>query len=79
MEITNSYMSRLFVELIDRPLAQIGRQLAAVGDDINERYRPQFSRMISSLNITPETAYDLFAEVARKFVYTNALLLFCEN
>lgn len=48
------------------PLAEIGRQLAAVGDDINDKYRPQFNRMITSLNVTPETAYGLFAEVARK-------------
>lgn len=50
----------------NRPAAQIGRQLAVIGDDINDRYAPQFNRMIRMLNITPDTAYEAFAGVARK-------------
>jgi len=46
----------------------IGRQLAVVGDDINNRYAPEFSQMIRMLNLTPETAYEAFAGVARKYV-----------
>jgi len=46
----------------------IGRQLAVVGDDINNRYAPEFSQMICMLHLTPETAYEAFAGVARKYV-----------
>jgi Bcl-2 antagonist/killer family protein len=48
------------------PVAQIGRQLAVVGDDINNRYAPEFSQMIRMLRLTPETAYEAFAGVAHK-------------
>ncbi|KAK2188738.1 hypothetical protein NP493_123g00001 [Ridgeia piscesae] len=48
------------------PAARIGRQLAMIGDDINDRYSPQFNQMIRTLNITPDTAYEAFAGVARK-------------
>jgi len=48
----------------------IGRQLAVVGDDINNRYAPEFSQMIRMLHLTPETAYEAFAGVARKYVST---------
>jgi len=48
--------------------ALIGRQLAVVGDDINNRYAPEFSQMIRMLHLTPETAYEAFAGVARKCV-----------
>jgi len=50
-----------------RSAAVIGRQLAVVGDDINNRYAPEFSQMIRMLNLTPETAYEAFAGVARKY------------
>jgi len=46
----------------------IGRQLAVVGDDINNRYAPEFNQMIRMLHLTPETAYEAFAGVARKYV-----------
>lgn len=49
------------------PAAQVGRQLALIGDDINNRYEPQFNHMIYMLNLTPDTAYEAFAGVARKF------------
>lgn len=45
---------------------QIGRQLAIIGDAINERHAPQFNRMIRLMNLTPDTAYEAFAGVARK-------------
>lgn len=48
------------------PTSQVGRQLAMIGDDINERYAPQFNRMIKLLSVTPDTAYEAFAGVARK-------------
>lgn len=47
--------------------AQIGRQLAYIGDSINERHSAQFSQMIRLLNLTPETAYEAFAGIARKY------------
>lgn len=53
----------------DRPMAQaacIGRQLAIIGDDINGRYSTHFNHMIRMLSLTPETAYEAFAGVARK-------------
>jgi len=46
--------------------AQIGRQLAYIGDTINERHAPQFNQMIRLMNLTPETAYEAFAGIARK-------------
>ena len=48
------------------PAAQIGRQLAVIGDDINRRYDTTFNHMIYLMNLTPETAYEAFAGVARK-------------
>ena len=49
-----------------RPTGQVGRQLAMIGDDINDRYAPQFNGMIKSLNLSPDTAYEAFAGIARK-------------
>ena len=46
--------------------SQVGRQLAKIGDDINRRYADEFSDMINHLNITEDTAYEVFARVARK-------------
>ncbi|XP_013421857.1 bcl-2 homologous antagonist/killer-like [Lingula anatina] len=53
----------------DAPLsanAQIGRRLALIGDDINRKYEHEFRDMIQALRITPDTAYEAFAGVARK-------------
>ena len=44
----------------------MGRQLAKIGDDINQRYQPEFDQMINQLNINQATAYDAFAGVAKK-------------
>ncbi|XP_060076355.1 bcl-2 homologous antagonist/killer-like [Ylistrum balloti] len=46
--------------------SQVGRQLARIGDDINRRYADEFNDMINQLNITEDTAYEVFAGVARK-------------
>ncbi|XP_064618173.1 bcl-2 homologous antagonist/killer-like isoform X2 [Liolophura sinensis] len=46
--------------------ARVGRQLAIIGDDINERYAHEFNNMISMLHLTPDTAYEAFAGVAKK-------------
>lgn len=60
--------------VVFRSAAIIGRQLAVVGDDINNRYAPEFNQMIRMLNLTPETAYEAFAGVARKYVVVFDLL-----
>lgn len=46
--------------------SQVGRQLARIGDDINRRYADEFNDMINQLSITEDTAYEVFAGVARK-------------
>ncbi|KAL8582511.1 hypothetical protein ACOMHN_065490 [Nucella lapillus] len=51
----------------DSSAAEIGRQLARIGDDINEKYKDTFDLLITSMNITSDAdAYDAFAGVARK-------------
>lgn len=65
-----SYRCHQLFWLVGSPAAEIGRQLARIGDDINERYKDTFSDMIRSMNIAPDsdTAYEAFAGVARKCV-----------
>ncbi|XP_074661057.1 bcl-2 homologous antagonist/killer-like [Tubulanus polymorphus] len=46
--------------------SRVGRQLAMIGDDINSRYADQFSGMVKMLDLTPNTAYDAFAGIARR-------------
>ncbi|XP_006812549.1 bcl-2 homologous antagonist/killer-like [Saccoglossus kowalevskii] len=48
------------------PTAEVGRRLAQIGDDINARYSGEFRHMIRALDITPTTAYEHFANIARK-------------
>ncbi|XP_063404985.1 bcl-2 homologous antagonist/killer-like [Mytilus trossulus] len=58
-----------FMNFTSDPLSQasqVGRQLAIIGDDINRRYADEFSDMIQQLRITQDTAYDVFARVAKK-------------
>ncbi|KAL8599282.1 hypothetical protein ACOMHN_007997 [Nucella lapillus] len=52
----------------DSHAAEVGRQLARIGDVINEKYKDRFDDMIRSLNLGPncDTAYEAFAGVARK-------------
>ncbi|XP_041354312.1 bcl-2 homologous antagonist/killer-like [Gigantopelta aegis] len=50
------------------PTAEIGRQLARIGDDINDRYSDVFTEMMRNLNINENTAYEAFANVARKLI-----------
>ncbi len=63
-----TYLFDLLFLYFCRPTWQVGRQLAIIGDDINERYAPQFGHMIKKLSVTPDTAYEAFAGVARKWV-----------
>lgn len=46
------------------PSMHVGRQLAILGDDINRRYEPDFQRILSQLQLTPETAHQCFNKVA---------------
>ena len=46
--------------------SQVGRQLARIGDDINRRYADEFKDMLNQLSITEDTAYEVFAGVAKK-------------
>ncbi|KAL5009909.1 hypothetical protein ScPMuIL_012214 [Solemya velum] len=46
--------------------ARVGRQLAKIGDDINNQYADEFNGMIRQLNITEHTVYETFEGVARK-------------
>ncbi|XP_045195374.2 bcl-2 homologous antagonist/killer-like [Mercenaria mercenaria] len=48
--------------------AQVGRRLAKIGDDINQKYQPEFDHMIDKLQVDKSTAYDAFAGVARRLV-----------
>jgi len=45
---------------------QVGRQLALIGDEVNERYALEFANMLRLLKIHPETAYEGFASIARE-------------
>ncbi|XP_078000122.1 bcl-2 homologous antagonist/killer-like [Glandiceps talaboti] len=54
------------------PTAQVGRRLAQIGDDINARYAGEFRTMIRALDVTPSTAYEHFANIARK-IFTDGL------
>ncbi|XP_072164989.1 bcl-2 homologous antagonist/killer-like [Diadema setosum] len=46
--------------------SRVGRRLAQIGDQINVQYEVEFRQMIQTLNITPSTAYQAFAGVARR-------------
>lgn len=48
------------------PAEQVGRQLAIIGDAVNERYASEFGKMIRMLKLEPKTAYEGFAAVARQ-------------
>ena len=52
---------------IIRPAAEVGRQLARLGDEINEKYSEVFDRMIAPLNLTGDNAYEAFACIARGY------------
>lgn len=44
----------------------IGRRLLEIGDEIDAKYKDQFRDMIDSLSLTPATAYETFAALARR-------------
>ncbi|XP_063212594.1 bcl-2 homologous antagonist/killer isoform X1 [Chroicocephalus ridibundus] len=44
--------------------SRVGRRLAIIGDDINERYDAEFRYMLKSLQPTKENAYEYFTKIA---------------
>ncbi len=63
---TDSVYLHQFVVIVYSSTSQVGRRLAEIGDQINDRYEGEFRSMIQQLHITPSTAYQAFAGVARK-------------
>lgn len=47
-------------------LGQVGRQLAIIGDDINQRFDLEFHTMLQHLQPTPENAYQYFTKIASR-------------
>ncbi|KAL1771274.1 bcl-2-likeous antagonist/killer [Sigmodon hispidus] len=45
-------------------LSQVGRQLAIIGDDINQRYDTEFQNLLEQLQPTAGNAYELFTKIA---------------
>ncbi|KAM4795415.1 bcl-2 homologous antagonist/killer [Rhinophrynus dorsalis] len=48
----------------DSVFDSVGRQLAIIGDDINERYETEFNNILRTLNPNVETAYSYFKKIA---------------
>ncbi|KFP89772.1 Bcl-2 homologous antagonist/killer, partial [Apaloderma vittatum] len=46
--------------------SQVGRRLAIIGDDINERYDAEFHSMLESLQPNKENAYEYFTRIASR-------------
>ncbi|KFU96733.1 Bcl-2 homologous antagonist/killer, partial [Chaetura pelagica] len=44
--------------------SQVGKRLAIIGDDINERYDAEFRYMLQSLQPTRDNAYEYFTRIA---------------
>lgn len=47
-------------------MGQVGRQLAIIGDDINQRYDSEFQTMLQHLQPTAENAYEYFTKIASR-------------
>ncbi|XP_027458966.1 bcl-2 homologous antagonist/killer isoform X2 [Zalophus californianus] len=47
-------------------MGQVGRQLAIIGDDINQRYDSEFQTMLQHLQPTVENAYEYFTKIASR-------------
>ncbi|XP_071115255.1 bcl-2 homologous antagonist/killer-like [Haliotis cracherodii] len=60
-----------FVSMNQDPVsstAQIGRQLARIGDEINDRFSDEFDGMIRSLKLDKNSIFDVFTNVAKKTI-----------
>ncbi|XP_009325676.1 PREDICTED: bcl-2 homologous antagonist/killer [Pygoscelis adeliae] len=51
---------------LDSTGSRVGRRLAIIGDDINERYDAEFRGMLKSLQPTKENAYKHFTRIASR-------------
>ena len=51
---------------------ELGKALAEVGDQIQFKYGDTFQEMISQLGLTPSTAYESFASIARR-LFNNGI------
>lgn len=49
-------------------LAQIGRQLARIGDDVNKEYRRQFEQIANELDMSSETVYEKFSKIVIRYL-----------
>lgn len=63
-------------------LTLVGRQLARIGDDVNERYKEQFERIANELNMSNDTIYEKFSKIVQSMLLQEAnwgriLTLFC--
>ncbi|KAF6112866.1 BCL2 antagonist/killer 1 [Phyllostomus discolor] len=47
-------------------MGQVGRQLAIIGDAINQRYDEEFQTMLHHLQPTAENAYEYFTKIASR-------------
>lgn len=47
-------------------MGQVGRQLAIIGDAINQRYDEEFQTMLHRLQPTAENAYEYFTKIASR-------------
>lgn len=47
-------------------MGQVGRQLAIIGDAINQRYDEEFQTMLQHLQPTAENAYEYFTKIASR-------------
>ncbi|XP_058162564.1 bcl-2 homologous antagonist/killer isoform X3 [Dasypus novemcinctus] len=53
-------------------MGQVGRQLAIIGDDINQRFDAEFQAMLQTLQPTPGNAYEYFTKIACRPAATPA-------
>ncbi|XP_044142244.1 bcl-2 homologous antagonist/killer [Bufo gargarizans] len=55
----------------DRDLDNLGKQLAAIGDDIYKRYETTFDNFLKDLDPNLENAYDIFKKIASSVFETE--------
>uniref|UniRef100_A0A8C0MVC8 Bcl-2 homologous antagonist/killer n=1 Tax=Canis lupus familiaris TaxID=9615 RepID=A0A8C0MVC8_CANLF len=63
-EVFRSYVFYRHRQEPSSTMGQVGRQLAIIGDDINQRYDSEFQAMLQHLQPTAENAYEYFTKIA---------------
>ena len=66
--------THFFFLFISFSIAEVGRQLARIADDINERYRQQFEQIANHLDMSSDNVYENFSQIIQRYV---SLSLFC--